>query len=145
MQHPPNHHERGQLLIEFGFSIAIVFLAMFGVMDFGRALYAYDLVTSAARTGTRYAIVHGDACSLASCPATAASIQTYVQSTLVGIDAPATVSVATVWSTGTGCVDATFKGPQCTVKVTVSYSFPFLLLIKPNLTIKSSSQMVIVQ
>jgi len=138
--------DRGQSLAEFALSIPLLFAVIYGVCDFGRALYTYDLVTGAARIGSRYAIVHGSSCSLSGCPASAATIQSYVQSKVSGVDS-SQLTVSTTWSKGanSGCTDALYQGPQCIVKVTVSYPFQFLLSFNRTLTLTSSSQMVISQ
>ncbi len=136
--------ERGQAMVEFALSVPVFFAVVYGICDFGRALFTYDLVTSAARIGSRYAIVHGSACTLSSCPATSATIQTYVRSQVNGINT-SQLTVTAAWSKGTGCTDTAFKGPQCIVNVTVSYPFQFVLALQESLTMTSSSQMVISQ
>ncbi len=135
---------RGQAVVEFALSIGIAFTLIFGIIDFGRALYTYDLVTSAARIGSRYAIVHGSSCTLAACPASSAAIQTYVQSKVTGVNT-SQLSVVTTWATATGCTDANHQGPLCIVKVTVTYPFQFVILYHTTLTMTSTSQMVISQ
>jgi len=122
----------------------VVFCLIYGICDFGRAMYTFDLVGTAARIGSRYAIVHGSSCTLAICPVSAAAIQTYVRSKLTGVT-PNLVTVTTVWSTAPGCTNTAFQGPQCNVKVTVSYPFQFLLSFNRTLTMTSASQMVISQ
>jgi Flp pilus assembly protein TadG len=43
--------------------VMIFFTMLFGIVDFGRALYAYHFVSNAARTAARWAAVNGSACS----------------------------------------------------------------------------------
>lgn len=137
-----HHGERGQALVEFALTIPIIFLAIFGVIDFGRALYAYDLVTSAARLGSRFAIVHGPACSPApTCTATPDTVQTYVRSQESGIDA-STLNVTTTWPVATGCAGGA-PMQKCPVLVTVTYSFKYLLVFSFSTRMTSSSQMVV--
>jgi hypothetical protein len=49
---------RGQALVEFALAIPIVLLLMLGILDLGRAVFAYNSVANAARTGARVAIVN---------------------------------------------------------------------------------------
>jgi hypothetical protein len=49
--------ERGQALVEFALVIPVVLLLIIGLFDLGRAVYAYNSVSNAARTGARVAIV----------------------------------------------------------------------------------------
>lgn len=49
--------DRGQSLVEFALLVPILILLIFGLFDFGRAIYAYNAVSNAAREGARIAIV----------------------------------------------------------------------------------------
>lgn len=51
------HREKGQSLVEFGLILPIFFLLVLGLIDFGRAVYAYSTVNNAARQASRLAIV----------------------------------------------------------------------------------------
>ena len=101
-------------------------------------------MTSAARIGSRYAIVHGTACTVTGCPATSASIQTYVLTKVTGLD-PTQLSIKTTYSTAPGCTDATFEGPLCTATVTATYGFKFVLGYNRAINMSSTSQMIISQ
>ena len=48
---------RGQTLVEFALILPIFLLLLVGIFDFGRAIYAYNTVSNAAREGGRLAIV----------------------------------------------------------------------------------------
>ena len=48
----------GQSLTEFALILPVILLVLFGVFDFGRAIYAYNAVSNAAREGGRTAIVN---------------------------------------------------------------------------------------
>jgi Flp pilus assembly protein TadG len=81
--------EQGSALVEFSAVVTVVLMAMFGIMDFSRAMYAYHFVSNAAREATRYASVRGSTYSSTSCTnpppvayacrATQANITSYVQ------------------------------------------------------------------
>lgn len=77
--------QRGQSLVEFALVIPLVILMLLGLFDFGRAIYAYNTVSSAAREAARVAIVNPNV----------AAIQTEAasQAVALGID-PASVTVA---------------------------------------------------
>ena len=47
---------RGQTLVEFALILPIFLLLLVGIFDFGRAIYAYNTVSNAAREGGRLAI-----------------------------------------------------------------------------------------
>jgi Flp pilus assembly protein TadG len=80
---------RGHTMVEFGLSATAFLMLTFGIMDCGRALYAYHFVDYAARAATRYAIVRG---SSSTTPAKASDIQTYVTSLATGLNANASCS-----------------------------------------------------
>ncbi len=135
---------RGQTMVEFAVAASFFFVMLIGIIDFGRALFTYDLVANAARVGTRWAMVRGSACAVSGCPATAASVQTYVRSvSFAGADSTQ-LTVTTTWSKGLGCYDTTFHGPGCIVTVAVQYPFTFVLNFAP-IQMTGSSQMVISQ
>jgi hypothetical protein len=163
--------QRGSTLLEFGLVIIVMLMFLFGIIDFGRALYTYHFVSNAAREATRYASVRGSACKLPSpCPAQPSDISNYVVSiTPSGIN-PANVSVDTnsgdIWpGTGPGSSSGNNGGcdttngpnsPGCLVYVQVSYPFNFILPFMPtttcgvgqntgNICISNSSEMVISQ
>jgi Flp pilus assembly protein TadG len=50
--------EHGQSLVEFSLILPVFILMLFGILDMGRAIYAYNTVADAARDGVRVAIVN---------------------------------------------------------------------------------------
>ena len=51
-------------MLEFAFSAVILFILLFGSIGVTMALYTYEVVNQYARDASRYAIVHGDDCSI---------------------------------------------------------------------------------
>lgn len=47
----------GQALVEFALVVPILLILVLGVIDFGRAWHAYQVITDAAREGARLAVV----------------------------------------------------------------------------------------
>ncbi|MFN2417743.1 MAG: TadE/TadG family type IV pilus assembly protein [Candidatus Limnocylindria bacterium] len=47
----------GQSMVEFALILPLFILMVFGILDFGRAIYAYSTINNAAREGARWAIV----------------------------------------------------------------------------------------
>jgi len=126
----------GTALVEFGLVIVVFFMFVFGVMDFGRALYTYHFVSNAACEATRYAMVRG---SSSTEPATAADIESYVKSLAPqGID-PSNLTVSTSWIPS--------HAPGSSVRIQVSDNFqstsPFFRTY--HMTLSDSSQMIISQ
>ncbi|HKY99439.1 MAG TPA: TadE family protein [Gemmatimonadaceae bacterium] len=70
-------NESGAAMVEFALVFTFLLLPLIiGIMEFGRANWIKSAVTSAAREGTRYAIVHGfDSGALIS---DTAAISTYI-------------------------------------------------------------------
>ena len=52
------NNERGSTLVEFSIGVTVFLTAMFGVLEFGRALWVHNALTDAARRGARYATMH---------------------------------------------------------------------------------------
>jgi Flp pilus assembly protein TadG len=50
--------ERGSTLVEYSIAVTVFITAMFGVIEFGRALWVHNALTDATRRGARYAVLH---------------------------------------------------------------------------------------
>ena len=50
-------NERGTSLVEFSIAVTVFLTVMFGVIEFGRALWVHNALADAARRGARYATV----------------------------------------------------------------------------------------
>lgn len=48
---------RGATTVEFAFVAALLFLMLFGILEYGRFLFVYHLTTNAARDAARFAVV----------------------------------------------------------------------------------------
>ena len=143
----PSFHERGSTLAEFAIAVTASMTMIVGIVDFGRGLYTNHFVSNAARLATRYASVRGSACTASGCPATAASIQSYVRGLAPELNQNS-ITVTTQWNTAPGCGDAAHKGAGCYVQVSVSYPFKFAavpLLPSYTMTMQSTSTMIISQ
>lgn len=151
--------DEGATLVETTFAMVIVFMLLFGVLDFSLAFYTYHYVSDAAREGARYASVRGSDCSknmggapptAFNCNATESQIATYVthlgcsstsssaNGCYPGIDAAdnmtVTVNTASEGTPGsqtwTSCGEGTScNAPGDVVQVNVTYIFTFPLRI----------------
>jgi len=52
----PKGNERGSTAIEFSLILPIMLALVFGIVDFGRLLFSYEVLTNAAREGARQGI-----------------------------------------------------------------------------------------
>ena len=50
--------EKGSTLVEYAIGASVFIMAIFAVLEFGRALWAHNALTDAARRGARYAVLH---------------------------------------------------------------------------------------
>ena len=129
------HRQRGAAMLEFALAFLIFFSVVYGVMEFGRLVFSYNILAGAAREGVRYAAVHG---SSSGSTATESDIQTYVRNWAIGLET-SSVAVTTTWDPG--------NAPGGKVKVKASYTVnPFTtLILKNGITVQSSAQMSISQ
>jgi Flp pilus assembly protein TadG len=156
------HGERGTSLPETAIILGLVLSLLFGIMDFGRAIYTYGFIAYVAREGARWAMVRGSASctnvpNLADCNASGSEIQKYVQSLSEGATNAGAITVndspSALWpgTTGSGSgsagCSAGSNAPGCLVVVQVSYPFQFILPYMPVATIatSSTSKMIIAQ
>lgn len=165
--------ERGSELVEFAMTAWLLVLVLFGVYQWGYAMYAYHFVTYAAEEGSRFATVRGHtwseyettSCSTSAppsftlkytCEASSGDIQNYVQSLATGAINYKNVTIdetsSDLWpgttpdctSACSACTTTNSKG--CFVKVKVSYTFNFVPFLKITaLTMTATSQNVIQQ
>jgi Flp pilus assembly protein TadG len=148
--------EQGTAILEFAMVAMLLLTVVFGVMAIFFALYAYNVVSEAAREGTRFAIVRGSNCTRVStakfpsaCPASSSDIQSYVQYRgYPGID-PNFMTVNTTWSAtpGTTCATTACNDPGNQVQVNVIYQLPLVLpfLRSETISVSNTAQMVISQ
>jgi Flp pilus assembly protein TadG len=136
----------GQGLVEFALVLPILLLVLFGVIDLGRAVYAYSTITNSARTGSRVAIVDQDisiTCTNTPVPARCAAAR---QAVALGIKA-SDVTVA-FCASGEDCVSdasqvCTTVAIGCDAVVTVPYVFkavtPVISAMFPSTGLQLSS------
>jgi Flp pilus assembly protein TadG len=152
--------EAGSESVEFALSICIWFGAVFMIMYGSFALYAAHFVANAAEEAGRYAMVrgsswNGEGCSSTSaldCTATSTDVSNYVIRTMPPGLSSSNISVSTSWpgstSTGGTCdSEDGANGPNCVVKITVTYNFrfPVPFFTQNTLPFKSTSQVTIAQ
>ncbi len=93
--------ERGEGLVEFALILPVLMLVLMGIIDLGRAVYAYNVVANSAREGARYGIAS---------PSDTVGMINVARSSAVGLD-PNRITV-------------TVNNPTSdTIRVAVSYDF----------------------
>jgi Flp pilus assembly protein TadG len=144
--------DSGTALVEFAVSALVFLMMLFGSMEGFLAVYSHNFVADAARRACRYAIVRGSNCTgMSDCNITQAQIQSYIRgnpypgirmnqltATVTWLNASSTQP--TTWST---CGTPPCNIPGNAVQVTVTYAFPIGIWAYSNITISSTSQMVI--
>jgi len=143
--------------VEAALTLLIFLVLLFGVVEFTRAVYAYNFVSGAARQATRWASVRGSTCKSLSggCPAAGSDVTTYVKSLAPGGIDSAQVTATTTWPRNpSNCLaGGSQNAPLCDVNVVVSYNFSFITLTNKipflsglaSFTMTSTSDMIISQ
>ena len=101
--------ERGSAMVEGALCLKVFLMIIFGILDFGRMVFAYNFVSYSAREAARYAMVRGT-----THPTTAAALLTFVQNEAIGLNSNA-ITVTPTWTP-----DHT---PGSTVQVQVRFLF----------------------
>ncbi len=145
-------NERGGTLVEQALVLAALLMVLFGIIDFGRALYTYTFVSNAAREATRWASVRSASTPLPGGAATNTNITQQFFTNIAGMALdPNKVTVNTNWIPGPDnrpvCSPAPKNNAGCVVKVQVKYDYKFMFpfLPTPTTTMTSTSEMVITQ
>lgn len=122
---------RANVLVESALSLSVFLMLLFGVCDFGRLVWTYNLLAHGAREGVRYAVVRGNTTTT---PATASDVSTYAKNQMLGISGE-TVNVT--WSPD--------NSPGNPVNVNVTYSFVPVTFFAPSFTVRSRAQSIVIQ
>ena len=142
---PKLRSEQGETLVEFALATILIFSAILGEVDFGRMLFAYNVVSKVARQGVRYAAVRGYTAGANA--ATADAVKSYVAGQSVGYVTTDNVTVKTIDAAGTNEADwPASDNPGRLVKITATYTFnPLVIPWLPQAvrTVSSTAYMVI--
>ena len=129
----------GQVLVEFALASLVFFMTIFGTLEFGVAVWQYNMVSDLAQEGARWASVRGTTSSLPSSPAAASDVLTYLQGRSVGILGAACPPSCVTTTPGT------VGAPGSTFSVTVTQDFAPLTALIPltTLHLQSTAQMIV--
>lgn len=130
--------QHGSSMVEAALVSVILFMLLFGIIGFSRAIWAYSWTSHASREASRWASVRGGVsnCTDGTCPANQAIITTHVKQNMLGLDpTSANVTVAFLPDNGQGN----------TVKVDVTYDVTEIVPFVPAMRVQSSSSMAISQ
>ena len=128
------HGREGQSLVEFALSSVLFFSLIFGIIQFGRAVWQYNTVSNLAQEGARWASVRG---ASSSTPATAAQLQAYVQSKSPGFTVTTTATPSNP--------SAVAPGSVISVRVVSSFAPGMALLPAATLSLESTANMVVMR
>jgi Flp pilus assembly protein TadG len=130
--HSTGSSERGETLIEFALSLTIFLMTLLGTMEFGIAVFRYNMLSNLAQEGARRASVCGKKTGMTT---TDCNITTFVQGRSLGISPTVTVTPS----------DLTTLNPGDVVQVRVQHLFrPFTRIIPlGNLALSSTAQMIV--
>ena len=124
--------DKGETLVEFAIASTLFLTILFGTIQFGLAVWRYNIISDLAQEGARWAAVRGSTAGAVQ-HATATDVRSFVQSRSVGL----TVTVNTTPDPGS------IAPPQIvTVQVQTTFSAFTPLLSVGTLTLESTSQMV---
>ena len=130
---PLRRRQRGSALAEFGLTLPLFLTMVFGIIEFGQAIWMYNTVCEAAREGARYAATHGTS---SGSPATAKMVEDTIKSKTTWLDTTK-LTVTTTWQPD--------NNPGSVVQVKVQYSFLPTLPLVPiqSLAFSSTSRLMI--
>ena len=133
--------EAGESLVEFAFASVIFLSIVLGTIEFGIAVWNFNLVSNLAQEGARFAAVRGQtagsACSgmALPCSATNANVQAFVQNRASGL--PVTVT------TPAGAPNAIAAGNMVEVRVSHTLALGGGLIPAWNFPVVGSARMIV--
>jgi Flp pilus assembly protein TadG len=125
-------NQDGQSLVEFALSSILFFTVVFGIVQFGLAVWQYNTVSNLAQEGARWASVRGSSSSM---PATAADLQAFVESRSTGFAVTVTATPANP--------SAAAPGGVISVQVSSSFNMATALIPAASMTLASTAKMVV--
>lgn len=127
---------RGQTSTEFGMIAALLLLLLFGIIQFGSLFYDYCLVSYAAGSAARWAMVHSSTSGNSSTSDT--TLSGYVDGIMAGLDSSKVAVTSTPdWTT------AQAPGGRVSIHVSYTYTFPFKVSSLSSINLSSTAQTVI--
>jgi Flp pilus assembly protein TadG len=109
---------RGQGLVEFALILPVLIVIMLGIVDFGRAIYAFNSVSNAAREGARLGIVDQ---RIDPGGAYKAAVEAANQATALNLDPTDPIQVLVTFPNPNGNCPTISAG--CPISVRVQYQF----------------------
>ena len=118
-------------MVEFSIASVIFFFLVFGAVAFGRAIYQYNIVSNAARSAVRWAIVRGS--SSGQTAVTSTEVHNYIVTQMFGLPETDT----TTWTPDTKA------GSNVSVVVRSSFTISIPRMTTFVVPLRSKAQMVI--
>jgi hypothetical protein len=120
---------QGQALVEFALVVVLLFLLLFGIIDFSRLFFAYATMSNGVREGARYGIVHhGDD----------AGIEQQARAMMVLIGGDATIQI--IYPDAGSGIDP-YCVHRCRIQVIARSNFPVWTPLIPNVRIEATATM----
>lgn len=109
---------RGQALVETALVLPILILLLMGIVEFGRILNAYLIITNASREGARYAAIH--------------NTDSYIEGVISGLTTTLDQSKITVIVSPSYSERASGSATAVTINYSVDIITPLMSSIIPN-------------
>lgn len=136
-------------MLEFALAATLFFMTLFGTIEFGRAVWQYNMMSDLAQEGARWASVHGAgnsaACTTATqaaCKASVAQIQDYVRSRAPGSFGTITVTTQSPLGTTTP-PSGLASGASIYVIVSTTFTPSVNIIPHSTMTLSGTARMVI--
>jgi Flp pilus assembly protein TadG len=127
--------QRGSAMLELAFCFTVLMLAMLGLFELGRAVWAYNTVSHAARQAARYASLHAE-----NEPASDQDVGNIAAANAIGLDAK-NLTTSTTWMPD--------RSYGSLVQVEVEYALPLMLspfiLKSDTLTLGATGNSIVTQ
>jgi Flp pilus assembly protein TadG len=136
--------ERGDALVEFAVVATIFFVTILATMEYSRMVFAYNMVSFAAREGARYAAVRGS--NATGHVASESEIQSYSAAKSAGWVSAGNVTVrcgTVAADITTTCASNNQPGRYVQVQTQATFTTGIPLLPLKSITLSSKTQMII--
>jgi Flp pilus assembly protein TadG len=141
--------EAGSAIIEFALSSMLFFATLFGILEFGQAVWRYNMMANLALEGARWASVRGAGATGAVTPASATDVSNFVRGRALGMNV--TVATTSVDGTTKACTTSPVNpsslsaGGRLCVKVSHTFTPATALIPNAALLLQSTTQLTVVR
>ena len=128
LAHPERRWDEGAMSVEAAFILPVLFLMIFGIIEFGTVFWQWNTMLLAVEQAGRYAMVNNASCDVSCAESQMKAILTSASSSCGGSPAAGQICVSAICSSPSTCTPTT---SSTTMTLTAAYGYNIFGLAGP--------------